>query len=345
MLFEYRPSLEIVTLIGKIDEFKGAWRSLENISPERLAALKQVATIESIGSSTRIEGVKLSDQEVEMLLSGVGAESFSSRDKEEVTGYAILMETIFQNWENIPFTENHIKQLHSTLLSQSQKDDRNTPFQMSDLVAWTDENIQSAKIHPLIVVGAFTVKFLAIHPFQDGNGRLSRALTTLLLLKAGYRYVPYSSLESIIEKNKNAYYLALRKTQQSFKTDSAEWEHWMVFFLQAMEKQKVHLEEKIVRERILQGEMTPLSAQIVELLRQHGSLKMPQLISLTKENKSTLRTRILELEERNMIIHTGRGKNTWYALKVAKPDSDKKLLGTDEEPFWTGDDTDSFWNS
>lgn len=377
MLFDYRPSLEIVTLIGKIDEFKGSWRSLENISPERLAALKHVATIESIGSSTRIEGARLSDKEVEALLMGVGTKSFSSRDEQEVAGYAKLMQTIFENWQNIPFSENHIKQLHGILLGPSQKDDRHrgnyktapnhveahkdgktwiifetatefeTPFQMTELVAWTDENIQASKIHPLIVIAAFAVKFLAIHPFQDGNGRLSRGLTTLLLLKAGYKYVPYSSLESIIEKNKNAYYLALRKTQQSLKTDSPEWEHWMLFFLQAIEKQKIHLEEKIKRERILQGEMTPLSAQIVELLRQHGSLKMQQLINLTQENKSILRARILELEERGAIVRNGQGKNTWYALKMPKSDPDKELFwkGSDDEPFWTGDDNDSFWNS
>ncbi len=374
MLLNYRPSLEIVSLIGKIDEFKGSWRSFENISPERLAALKKVATVESIGSSTRIEGSKLSDIEVESILSGLGIKLFSSRDEEEVAGYADLMETIFQNWQNIPFTENQIQQLHGLLLRYSQKDDRHrghykkfpnrveatdgkktsvifetatefeTPFLMTELVAWTDENLQSSKIHPLIVVAVFAVKFLAIHPFQDGNGRLSRGLTTLLLLKFGYKYVPYSSMESIIEKSKNSYYLALRRTQESLRTDNPDWEPWILFFLQVMEKQKIHLEEKIKRERILQGEMTPLSAQIVELLRQHGSLKMLQIINLTQESKGTLRTRIKELEEQGKIIRNGQGKNTWYALKLAtNSDGEPFWTRSDKEPFWTGDDDETFW--
>ncbi|MFA7679783.1 MAG: Fic family protein, partial [Pigmentiphaga sp.] len=113
---------EILSLIARIDEFKGAWRALGTLAPDRLSALRRVATIESIGSSTRIEGSKLSDREVEQLLSNLEIKSFATRDEQEVAGYAELMDLVFSSWQDIPFTENHIKQLHQILLRYSEKD-------------------------------------------------------------------------------------------------------------------------------------------------------------------------------------------------------------------------------
>ena len=246
------PTIEInqgiLNRIAGIDEFKGEWKAIGNLAPERLDALKRVATIESIGSSTRIEGVKLSDQEIELLLSGLDTKSFESRDEQEVAGYSDVMNTVFESFEEIPFTENYIKQLHSMLLHYSTKDNRHrgeykkmpnhveafdrdgkslgiifetslpfdTPRDMEELFTWINTQLRKRELHPLLAISIFTVHFLAIHPFQDGNGRLSRILTTLLLLKTGYAYVPYSSLESVIERNKDNYYLALRKTQRHF---------------------------------------------------------------------------------------------------------------------------------
>jgi Fic family protein len=107
-----------------VDEFKGAWRALGLIAPERLSALQRVATIESIGSSTRIEGSKLTDREVERLLTNLDIKSFASRDEQEVAGYAEAMDLVFRSWEDIAITENHIKQLHRDLLVHSEKDER-----------------------------------------------------------------------------------------------------------------------------------------------------------------------------------------------------------------------------
>jgi Fic family protein len=209
---------ELLVLIAEVDEFKGAWRALGTLAPERLKALRHVATVESIGSSTRIEGSKLTDREVERLLANLEIKKFSTRDEQEVAGYAEVMETIFQAWKEIPVTENHIKQLHRDLLCHSDKDERHrgeyktvrndvgafdaagtmigivfetatpfdTPRRMTDLVQWLNDARELKRIHPLLIVAVFVVTFLEIHPFRDGNGRLSRALTTLLLLQAGY---------------------------------------------------------------------------------------------------------------------------------------------------------------
>ncbi len=347
-LRDFRPSFAMVRLIGEIDEFKGSWRSLSRISPERLAALEKVATIESIGSSTRIEGASLTDKEVEDLLSGLAVRTFKSRDEEEVQGYADLMNTIFTNWQQIPFTENEIKYLHGILLKHSQKDENHkgkyktqvnnveafdengknlgivfktaspfdTPFRMTELVGWTAEELERNEIHPLLVIGAFCVQFLAIHPFKDGNGRLSRGITTLLLLKTGYVYVPYSSMESVIEKNKEGYYLALRRTQTSFEKEAVDWDSWLMFFLQLLQKQKANLNEKIEREKILQGSLPALSIQILELVRQHGSLKSSEIERLTKESKSTLRLRLNELVNEKQLLRHGKGRSTFYAIPL-----------------------------
>ena len=114
---------EILALVAEIDEFKGAWRVLGTLSPERLNALRRVATIESIGSSTRIEGSRLSDRDVEHLLANLEIKSFTTRDEQEVAGYAEVMELVFRSWPDIIFTENHIRQLHRDLLSYSDKDE------------------------------------------------------------------------------------------------------------------------------------------------------------------------------------------------------------------------------
>ncbi|MBX2891482.1 MAG: Fic family protein [Saprospiraceae bacterium] len=201
---------EILLLISEIDEFKGAWRALGNLAPDKLLHLQKVATIESIGSSTRIEGSRLTDRQVEMLLSGLQVQTFETGDEQEVAGYAELMNTIFSHFNDIPLSEGFIQQLHQTLLKYSDKDhwhkgrykqlpnhvvatDSNgqelgvifettspfdTPLEMQQLVSWTQAAFAEGRLHPLLIVAIFVVRFLAIHPFQDGNGRLSRALTT-----------------------------------------------------------------------------------------------------------------------------------------------------------------------
>ena len=248
---EIKINNQMLSIISEIDEFKGSWKLLGKMAPEKLRALKKVATIESVGSSNRIEGNKLSDKQVEELLSRIQKQSFANRDEEEVAGYAKLADTIFEDWEIIPLSENYIKQLHKILLEYSSKDEKHkgeykkisnavaaydsdgkeigvvfetatpfeTPIKMQELVDWTNKNLSDRYYHPLIVIGIFVVNFRAIHPFQDGNGRLSRALTNLLLLKSGYAYVPYSSTESIIEDNKEGYYRALRQTQTTLSKE------------------------------------------------------------------------------------------------------------------------------
>ena len=337
---------ELLALISELDEFKGAWKALGTLAPERLSALRRVATIESIGSSTRIEGSKLSDSDVDKLLSNIEIRQFESRDEQEVAGYAEAIETVFAAAEVIPLSEKHIKQLHRDLLRHSSKDERHrgeyktntnhvsafdedgneigivfetaTPFDaprlMAELVDWTNTSLDQKSLHPLLVAAIFTVVFLEIHPFQDGNGGLSRILTTLILLRSGYEYVPYSSLESVIEQSKESYYLALRRTQGTIRTENPDWQPWLEFFLRALQQQKARLELKISREKLLMTQLPPLSVEIVDLVKKHGQLKIAQIVEITGANRNTVKKHLSELVHANHIAKRGVGKGTVYVV-------------------------------
>ena len=338
---------KILKLISEIDEFKGAWRALGTLAPERLLALRRVATIESVGSSTRIEGSKLSDREIEALLTNLEIKQFDTRDEQEVAGYAEVMETVFQSWNEIPLTENHIKQLHRDLLAHSQKDERHrgqyktssnsvaafdedgkqvgivfetatpfdTPALMQELVGWMNKSREEKELHPLLTIAIFVVVFLEIHPFQDGNGRLSRALTTLLLLQSGYTYVPYSSLESVIEQSKEGYYLALRQTQGTIRTDQPDWQPWIAFFLKALQQQMRRLAKKVEREKLLISALPELSIQILDHVRAHGRATIREMVTITGVSRNTLKEHFKSLLEGGHIELHGKGRGAWYSLK------------------------------
>jgi Fic family protein len=159
------------------------------------------------------------------------------------------------------------------------------------------------------------VVFLEIHPFQDGNGRLSRALTTLLLMQAGYAYVPYSSLESVIEQNKEAYYLALRQTQGTIRTDAPNWQPWLVFFLHSLAEQVRRLEKKVEREKHVLAPLPELSLQIVEFAREHGRITIGEAIKLTGASRNTLKQHFRALVERGHLNLQGSGRGVWYELR------------------------------
>ena len=350
---------ELLQLIAELDEFKGKWELLKTMSPERLQQLRRVATIESIGSSTRIEGAKLTDIQIEALLSNLTSTSFKTRDEQEVAGYAEVMDMVFQAYEYLHITENHIRQLHQVLLRHSTKDERHrgayktlsnqvvatdergveigivfetttpfdTPREMEELVRWTSKAIDEASMHPLLIIAVFNVVFLAIHPFQDGNGRLSRILITLMLLRAGYDYVPYASLESIVEENKDLYYKALRRTQTTLKTEVADWQPWLGFFLRCLKKQKSNLSRKLEKEQMDReqlengqpqtnddADLPTLSVQVLGLFRKNDRLTIAEMVELTHANQNTLKVRLRELVNAGKLQRHGKGRATWYSL-------------------------------
>lgn len=338
------PMLAVIT---EIEAFKASWNGFTHLRPEQLKTLRKVSTIESIGSSNRIEGNKLSDFEIEKLLSRMNITSFKSRDEEEVVGYAKLMETIFDDYTVIPFSENYIKQLHKILLQYTGKDAKHrgeykklsnavaaydtkgkkigvifetaapfdTPRLMAELIEWTQKNLNDPFLHPLIVIGVFVVHFLAVHPFQDGNGRLSRALTAMLLLKSGYAYVPYSSIESIIEACKDGYYRALRGTQKNIFSGRVDYEPWLSFFLTTLQKQKRHLENKI---SVIAGDITKFGKNaraILALFDEKAEWTSLEIATDLKMNIETTKKNLKSLVNGGYLTKHGTTKGAWYEKK------------------------------
>lgn len=256
-------ALSILSDVAKIDELKGMWIAGAQLNPVVLGRLKQSALVTSTGASTRIEGAKLSDEDVEKLMRGISVEKFADRDKQEVRGYFELLQNVFNSWKSISFGEGMVKHFHKELLKYVEKDKLHrgeykksenkvqmvnaagesvgilfdttpaylTPTAIVELVEWTQKALREKTYHPLLVIGSFLVEFLQIHPFVDGNGRLSRILTNFLMLKAGYIYIPYVSHEKIIENNKADYYFALRSSQKTFGTQQEDINPWIKFFL------------------------------------------------------------------------------------------------------------------
>ena len=254
---------EILAKIAQIEELKGRWSAGANLSPQTLGRLKRSVLITSTGASTRIEGAKLSDEDIEKMLRGISIQKFNNRDEQKVQGYYELLQNVFDRWEDLKLNESLIKHFHKELLKHVEKDTLHrgnyktqgkkvemideagksigtlfdttpaylTPKEMTELVEWTKQALEEKKYHPLLIIGNFIVEFLNIHPFRDGNGRMSRIVINLLLLQQGYLYAPYVSHEKLIEDNKHEYYLALRKSQKTFKTDKQDITPWLHFFL------------------------------------------------------------------------------------------------------------------
>jgi Fic family protein len=252
--------IELIYLtISEIDSVKKSWNFINKISPIKESIIQSTIII-STGASNRIEGNILNDEEVENIYKNISKQEFSSRDENDVKGYLESLEIIFENYNEIKLSESNILHFHKKIIenggnyktSQNRVEAKNEkgeiigvifeptpPYlvskEMQELIEWYFWAID--KKHPLILIANFIFEFLAIHPFLDGNGRMSRLLTNLLLLQNGYLFTKISSHESIIEKRKADYYLALRKTQNSWKKENENIYPWLKFFLEVLKEQ------------------------------------------------------------------------------------------------------------
>ena len=335
---------EILAKIAKIDEFKGLWQGSLRISPQILGRLKQWVIITSAGASTRIEGSKMSDEEISRFLKGLNAKAPKSRDEQEVAGYADLIARIFDNYKSLKLSENWIMQFHSILLGFSEKDqthkgkykitnntvvminkdgrqivlfDPTPPYlvrpEMESIIAWTNENLLTDQIHPILAIADFIFEFLAIHPFKDGNGRISRALTNMLLLKSGYSYIPYVSLDEIIEETKADYYLALRATQKNHKTKNEDITPWLEYFLKV-------LTEQVNRARKLMDQDQPVKLlsekqlKIFSLFDKEETLAVADVLKRLKGeiSKATIKLALSRLVVLKLLERIGSARSTRY---------------------------------
>lgn len=339
LIFSKSKMAEFQQKIRQLDEFKGFWKGHLNISPQILHRLKKFTLITSTGASTRIEGADLTDAEVKKLLSGLKIQKLSDRSEQEVAGYAELTKLVFEHYVSIKFTENELKSLHKILLKYSQKDahhrgeykkssnsviardtDGNeslifsptppylTPKAMEELIGFTQSSLQNNAIHPLFIIGHFVCEFLAIHPFQDGNGRLSRTLTNLLLLQSGYSYVQYVSLEKIIEEKKEDYYLALQKSQKDHTEGKNDITAWMDFFLNILIEQtkSAHaiLERKNIEEELSENQLV-----ILQIIKNNpNGIAIQAILQQSQINRNTIRKVLERLRDLKIIKQIGLGR-------------------------------------
>ncbi|MDD4990106.1 MAG: Fic family protein [Candidatus Pacebacteria bacterium] len=337
-------SQELIAKIGKIDEFKGLWQGSLRLSPQILGRLKAWVIITSTGASTRIEGAEMTDDEIARFLRGLSSKHPKSRDEQEVAGYADLIGRIFDNWKTIKLSENWILQFHDILLHFSDKDQihkgkyksvPNTvvmtnkkgeqvelfnptqPYlvqgEMQTAIEWANEHLEKREIHPLLVIANFIFEFLAIHPFKDGNGRVSRALTNFLLLRAGYSYVPYVSLDEIIEETKADYYLALRAAQKNHKTDNEDITVWVDYFLNVLVEQTVKA-KKIMKEDQPEKSLSEKQALIYHLFEGEKELAVSNINGLleNKVSQATIKQALSRLVVLKLLDRIGQGRSTRY---------------------------------
>ena len=331
--------------IAAIDELKGRWAAGANLHPQVLTRLKRSVLITSTGASTRIEGARLSDSDIEKLMRGISIEKFADRDVQEVKGYFELLQNIFDSWQTLALSENTIKHFHKELLKYVEKDKQHrgnyktmenkvhminekgqsigvlfdttpaylTPVAMQELVEWTARALKEKSYHPIITIGNFLVEFLQIHPFQDGNGRLSRILTNLLLLKEGYLYIPYVSHEKLVEDNKPDYYLALRNSQKTFNSKSQNIASWLQFFVKIILLQS-QLAVNLLTTETIEKILSPIQLAVWEYLqkvKQASPLEIAENTHVARPTVNQVLNKLLKLKK---IERIGLGRSTRYRL-------------------------------
>ena len=336
---------EILKKISRIDEFKGLWEGGLRLSPQILGRLKKSVIITSSGASTRIEGARMSDEDVARLLRGLKSRPPKNRDEEENAGYADLLGRVFDNYKTFKLSEGQILQFHDIMLKFFRKDKphkgkyksfdnivvaRNKngqqvilfrptkPYlvkkEMDDVIFWTNEQLEKDELHLLLIVANFIFEFLAIHPFEDGNGRLSRALTNLLLLKEGYSYILYVSLEEIIEDYQSDYYLALRATQKNHKTKNEDITPWLNFFLDVLIKQ-AEKAKKIMKQEQPEKMLSERQLQVYSLFERDKTLSVLEIDKKLKRKvpQITIKQALSRLMTLKLVERIGVGRGTRYS--------------------------------
>ncbi|MDO8183570.1 MAG: Fic family protein [bacterium] len=344
--FDHRiknPEPHIVAFLTAIDEIRGVFRVGLRMTPQSIINLRKSVLVTSAGASTRIEGSKLSDEEVKKIMQGLSIQKFADRDSQEVQGYLEVLQNVFNSFQTLPLRESTITSLHKELLKYSTKDDLHrggykhkenivgvldesgkvakiifettpawqTPAEMTELVGWTFEALEKERFNPLLIIANFIIEFLKIHPFEDGNGRLSRILTNLLLLRSGYPFVQYISHEQIVERRKDEYYLALRSSQATFKTGNDTIESWLNFFLSVIKEQATKA-LKLVNEDTHDDTLSPKQNEVWGYFTEVADASPSEIAAATGILIPTVRKSLERLVEVGKIKRIGRGRGTRY---------------------------------
>jgi Fic family protein len=331
---------KLINEISKIDRFDASWTSIEKREGQSLKQLKSIATIRSVGASTRIEGSKMSDEEVDVLLKDLEIEKLEDRDSQEVAGYFEVLDIISESYKGIEISENSIKGLHNALMQYSEKDQwhkgdykqhsnsveatlpggtkqvifettppgHHTEDAMKTLIEWYSKDIST---HPLVKCAIFTYEFVSVHPFQDGNGRLSRLLSTLLLLKQGYKWIQYVSFEHEVEYRKTEYYRELRSCQAQRPNENVT--SWVDFFFNAI----LNIQEQLLKKLETKGtvaQLSPREKSILVFIESNPGCKSGQIAEKLGIPNPTVKRILTEMVNKRLIEKFGTGPGTNYSI-------------------------------
>lgn len=332
---------KLIKLISEIDRFDASWSAIERKEGKSLRELKSIATVRSVGASNRIEGNKMSDEEVDVLLQKMDITKLTDRDSQEVAGYFEVLDLIAESYENISVTESHIKSLHNSMMKYSVKDEwhkgnyklhsnavessfpdgtRQIIFQttdaglatedaMSQLLSWYQTETE---VHPLIKVASFVYEFLSIHPFQDGNGRMSRLISTLLLLQSGYKWIQYVSFEHEIENRKSEYYQALRNCQAQLPHEDVTV--WIRFFLSCLANIQLQLMIKLEKTGA-ETQLSPKERSIYMIIQNRPNIQSGEIAMKLSIPAPTVKRILSDLYKNGLIDKNGRGRNVSYIIR------------------------------
>jgi Fic family protein len=332
---------KLINLISVIDRFDSQWTAIERREGQSLKQLKFIATVRSVGASNRIEGNRMTNEEIDVLLKNIDITKLTDRDSQEVVGYFDVLDLISENYENITVSENNIKSLHNSLLKYSTKDEwhkgnykqhsnaveatfvdgtRQIIFQTTEAGFATEDAVRrlidwyrsETEVHTLIKCAAFVYEFLSIHPFQDGNGRLSRLLSTLLLLKNGYKWIQYVSFEHEIESRKSEYYQVLRACQAQRPNEDITV--WINFFLNALRNIQTQLMKKLEQSGI-ETQLSPREKAILTIIQNYSGIKSGEIAVKLAIPNPTVKRILSDLQNKGMIEKQGSGRGTVYLSK------------------------------
>lgn len=332
---------KLINLISEIDRFDAKWTAIERKEGQSLKELKSIATVRSVGASNRIEGNKMSDEEVDVLLQKIDITKLTDRDSQEVVGYFEVLDLISESYLSINLTESHIKSLHNSLMKYSVKDQwhkgnykahdnaveasfpdgtRQIVFQTTEAGIATEDAIRKllnwynseTEVHPLIKIASFVYDFLSIHPFQDGNGRLSRLISALLLLKNGYKWIQYVSFEHEIENRKSEYYQVLRSCQAMRPNEDVT--AWIHFFLTCLSNIQMQLIEKLNKSGI-ETQLLPKEKSIFTIIQNRPNIQSGEISEKLAIPSPTVKRILSELIKKGLIEKQGSGRNVSYTIK------------------------------
>lgn len=339
--FKLNIDWTLINLISEIDRFDANWTAVERKEGQSLKELKSIATVRSVGASNRIEGNKMSDEEVDVLLQKIDITKLNDRDSQEVVGYFEVLDLISESYENTSLSENHIKSLHNVLMKYSDKDQwhkgnykqqsnaveasfpdgtRQIIFQTTEAGFATEEAMRQllnwynseTEVHPLIKIASFVYDFLSVHPFQDGNGRLSRLISTFLLLKNGYKWIQYVSFEHEIENRKNEYYQVLRSCQAERPNEDVTV--WIQFFLSCLSNIQSQLMTKLNKSG-LETKLSPKEKLIFMIIQNRPNIQSGEIAEKLAIPAPTVKRILSELLNKGLIEKQGSGRNVSYTVK------------------------------